>query len=202
VLHIGILASHSGSNMESILASCRERLIDGRVVAVVCNNRTAKAVDIAKGYGVPVAILNDTTHPDRESLDLAISAFFIEHNVDVVAMAGYMKYRGKAFLKALKGRVMNIHPALLPKYGGKDMYGIRVHEAVLKAGEKKSGATVHWVNDVYDDGQIIRQSEVDVLMDDTASTLSQRVLDIEHKLYIEVLRDLAMGLIEYPIYKE
>ena len=184
--------------MEAILTSCRDGFIDGEVVAVVCNNKAAKAVDIAKGYGVPVAILNDTTHPNQHELDLTIASFLISHRVDVVALAGYMKYRGKAFLEALKGRVINIHPALLPKYGGKGMYGINVHEAVLNAGDNKSGATVHWVNDVYDNGQIIRQIEIEVLEDDTVSTLSKRLIQIEHRLYSEVLRDLAKGLIKYP----
>jgi len=113
--------------------------------------------------------------------------------VDTVVLAGYMKQIGPETLAAYGGRMLNIHPALLPKFGGRGMYGRRVHEAVLNAGEKVTGVTVHLVDDVYDHGRVLAQCEVPVHEEDTADSLAERVLREEHRLYSETLRRIAAG---------
>jgi phosphoribosylglycinamide formyltransferase-1 len=120
------------------------------------------------------------------------------HGADTVILAGYMKRLGDITLKAYRGRILNIHPALLPKFGGKGMYGKRVHEAVLAAGEKVTGVTIHLIDENYDTGPIINQCRVPVLENDTADSLSQRVLTHEHRLYVETLQMIADGRIRLP----
>ncbi len=133
-----------------------------------------------------------------QQLDQAITDALKKHQVDLVVLAGYMKKLGPVTLAAYQGRVINIHPALLPKYGGKGMYGIHVHEAVLAAGETETGVTVHLVDDHYDGGAILAQRRVPVNSDDTADSLAARVLEVEHEFYVETLGKILAGEIELP----
>ena len=121
------------------------------------------------------------------------------HEVEVICLAGYMKKLGAEVLTAYEGRILNIHPALLPKFGGQGMYGMRVHEAVLAAGERESGATVHLVDEEYDHGQILAQEKVPVKAGDTPETLQKRVLAVEHRLYAVTLARIAAGEIPIPL---
>ena len=120
--------------------------------------------------------------------------------MDVVVLAGYMKMLGPAVLSRYDGQVLNVHPALLPKFGGKGMYGRRVHEAVLAAGESVTGATVHVVDAEYDLGPVVAQREVPVLPDDTVESLSARVLEREHELLVQTLRKVATGEIDLGVF--
>ncbi|MFN3269317.1 MAG: phosphoribosylglycinamide formyltransferase, partial [Candidatus Kapaibacteriota bacterium] len=143
--------------------------------------------------GIPAYHISSKQYPTEEELDKAILETLIKHNVNIVCLAGYMKKVGPKVLNYFKNRVLNIHPALLPKFGGKGMFGKFVHEAVLNAGEKESGCTVHLVDEIYDHGRILGQKIVPVYPDDTVETLAQRVLEQEHKLYPEVLQKIAKG---------
>ena len=136
------------------------------------------------------------THPGAGELDRAILAVLESHDVELVLLAGYMKELGSGVLSRYRGRVLNIHPALLPKFGGKGMYGRFVHEAVLAAGEKVTGVTIHVVDELYDHGPIVAQSEVSVLRGDTPDSLSERVLRREHEFYVETLQRISAGDIE------
>jgi phosphoribosylglycinamide formyltransferase-1 len=137
--------------------------------------------------------LSSKTHPDVEALDAAIIRALTERQVDVVMLAGYMKKLGQGLLERYQGRILNTHPALLPKFGGQGMYGMRVHEAVLKAGETESGPSVHLVEAEYDTGRVLAQAQVSVEPDDTPQSLAARVQESERRLVVAVLSQIATG---------
>ncbi len=195
-LRIGFLASHNGSNMQAIIDAIKKGELDAEPAVVISNNSNAYALERAKKEGIPAYHISSKHFETEEQLDQEILNTLIKHNVNIVCLAGYMKKIGPKVLAHFKNRVLNIHPALLPKFGGKGMFGRYVHEAVLKAGEKQSGCTVHIVDEHYDHGKILGQRVVPVLAEDTVETLSQKVLEEEHKLYPEVLQKIANGEIE------
>jgi len=192
-MNIGFLASHGGSNMQAIIDACKAGRLSAVPVVVISNNGESRALERARNEGIPSYYLSGKTHPDPDSLDQAILDVLILHGVDVVALAGYMKKLGPKTLAHFRGRILNIHPALLPKHGGKGMYGIRVHEAVITAGETESGVTVHLVTEEYDRGPILAQVRVPVMPGDTPETLAERVLVQEHILYPATLQRIATG---------
>jgi len=192
-MNIGFLASHGGSNMQAIIDACRAGRLHAAPVVVISNTGDSRALERARTEGIPSYHLSGTTHPDPDGLDRAILDALVRHNVDVVALAGYMKKLGPKTLAHFKGRILNIHPALLPKHGGKGMWGMHVHEAVIAAGEKESGATVHLVDEEYDRGPILAQVRVPVMPGDTPETLAARVLIQEHIIYPATLEKIATG---------
>ncbi len=192
-MNIGFLASHGGSNMQAIIDACKAGRLSAVPVVVISNNGESRALERARNEGIPNYYLSGKTHPDPDSLDQAILDALILHKVDVVALAGYMKKLGPKTLAHFRGRILNIHPALLPKHGGKGMYGIRVHESVIAAGETESGVTVHLVTEEYDRGPILAQVRVPVMPGDTPETLAERVLVQEHILYPATLQRIATG---------
>lgn len=195
-LNIGFLASHGGSNMQAIIDACSNGFADAVPAVVISNNSQSGAIERAKNEGIPFYHISSKHFSTEEELDQAIIAAFEKHHVNLVILAGYMKKIGSGILSRYKGRVLNIHPALLPKFGGQGMYGSFVHEAVLAAGEKESGPTVHVVDEIYDNGRILAQSVVPVLPGDTIDTLAARVLEQEHILYPDTIRRIAIGEIK------
>jgi phosphoribosylglycinamide formyltransferase-1 len=195
-LRIAILASHGGSNMQAIIDACADDKINGNVCVVICNNSKAGAVEKAEKAGIAAYHLSSRNYPGEGDLDEAILIVLKKYNVNIIALAGYMKKLGPMVLKEYKNRILNIHPALLPKYGGKGMYGLNVHNAVLEAGDKESGATVHLVNENYDEGGILSQVVVPVKNDDTPEILAARVLIQEHRLYPITLEKISKGEIK------
>lgn len=195
-LHIAILASHAGTNMQAIIDACRRGDLNGKVCAVISNNSNSQALEKARMAGVPEYHLSNKTYPEEDELDEAICKVLTESGADIVALAGYMKKLGPKVLNQYKGRILNIHPSLLPKYGGKGMYGTQVHRAVIGAGEKRTGVTIHLVEEEYDTGTIIRQCEIEVLEGDTIDTLSKRVLERENTFYVETLKLISEGVIK------
>jgi phosphoribosylglycinamide formyltransferase-1 len=193
-LYLGFLASHGGSNMQAIIDACKAGRLDAKPCVVVSNNSESMALQRAKNEGIPHYHISAVTHPGPLE-DEEILRVVRRHGVDTIILAGYMKMLGPATLRAYRGRILNIHPALLPKFGGKDMYGKRVHEAVLAAGEKVTGVTIHLVDEHYDTGPILNQCQVPVLPGDTADSLAERVLKHEHALYVETLQKMADGRI-------
>lgn len=192
-LKLGFLASHQGTNMQAIIDACNEGRLHAEPRVVICNNSHCGAAARARREDIDTHHLSSHTHPDADVLDRAIVATLQACGVEVVVLAGYMKKLGPETLAAYRGRILNIHPALLPKFGGKGFYGAAVHQAVLAAGETESGATVHLVDGEYDHGAILAQRKVSVLPDDTPETLAARVLVQEHVLYAETLQKIAMG---------
>ena len=191
-LHLGFLASHGGSNMQAIIDACKQGRLDATPCVVISNNSESMALQRARKASIPGYHISAVTHPGAEE-DVEILRVLRQHGVDTVILAGYMKPIGPRTLAAYRGRILNIHPALLPKFGGRGMYGKRVHEAVLNAGEMSTGVTVHVVDDLYDHGRVLAQCEVPVRDGDTADSLAERVLQEEHRLYSETLRRIAAG---------
>ncbi len=181
--------------MQAILDRCADGSIAATPALLVCNNPKAHAIERAALAGMPAKVLNGKTHPDLADLDAAILQSMREAGVDLLILAGYMKKIGPQVLTAFQGKILNIHPSLLPKFGGHGMYGMRVHEAVLEAGESESGATVHLVTEKFDEGPILQQAQVPVLENDTAESLQARVLEQEHRLYPDTIAKIASGQI-------
>jgi phosphoribosylglycinamide formyltransferase-1 len=193
-LQLGFLASHGGSNMQAIIDACKQGRLEASPCVVISNNSDSMALARARNEGIPRYHISAQTHPGAEE-DREILRVLRFHGVDTVILAGYMKQIGPATLAAYQGRILNIHPALLPKFGGRGLYGKRVHEEVLKAGEKVTGVTVHVVDECYDTGPILNQARVSVMEGDTVDSLAERVLEHEHVLYVETLRKISEGTI-------
>jgi phosphoribosylglycinamide formyltransferase-1 len=197
-LRLGFLASHGGTNLQAILAACAAGKLHAEPRVIISNNSASGALARARLAGVPVVHLSGQTHPEPKELDRAICAALSESESQVVCLCGYMKRLGNSTLSAFDGRILNIHPALLPKFAGQGFYGAAVHAAVLAAGEQESGATVHLVDAEYDTGPIVAQKKVPVLANDTPEELAARVLSQEHLLYADTLQRIATGEIELP----
>ena len=178
--------------MQAIITACKEGKLDAVPCVVISNNSDSMALERARKERIPRYHISGTTHP-RETEDQAILRTLRAHDVDTVILAGYMKKVGPLTLQAFRGRILNIHPALLPKFGGQGLYGKLVHEAVLKAGETVTGVTVHVVDEMYDHGRILAQCHVPVHEGDTVESLAERVLQQEHRLYAATLRRIAAG---------
>ena len=190
-LNLGFLCSHGGSNMQAIIETVKSKKLNAELCVVISNNPNAGAIEKAKNENIPNFIVNEKTNPNK--VDEEIIRIFKLYKVDTVILAGYMKLVSQQLIEAFENRVLNIHPSLLPKFGGKGMFGMNVHKAVLEAKETRSGATVHTVNSIYDDGKILAQVEVPVFSEDTAEILAERILKEEHKLYSETLIKISLG---------
>jgi phosphoribosylglycinamide formyltransferase-1 len=190
-MRIAVLASHEGSVLQAVLDACANERIVAQVCLVISNNSNAGALRRAQDSKIATAHLSATTHPDPAALDQAIAAQLVRTNVDLVLLAGFMKRLGPLTLSRFRGRIINTHPALLPKFGGAGFFGRRVHEAVLASRETVSGATVHWVEGDYDTGPIIAQAAVTVSADETAASLEAKVKVVERDLLIDTLARLA-----------
>ena len=190
---LGILVSGQGSNMTAILNACEQGYLQAEVEVVISSNPNAKALTKAKERKIDVISFNEATNKNPEVLDTSICEVLHEHKVDLVLLAGFIKKIGPKVLSVYEGRILNIHPSLLPKYGGQGLYGINVHRSVIGAGEKKSGATIHLVNSDYDKGTILAQKSVIVDADDTPESLAAKVLEVEHVLYVETVKKIIEG---------
>lgn len=193
VFRLGALASGGGTNLQAIMDRCASGDLPARMAVVISNNSGSGALERARRAGVPTCHLSGRTHPDPQALDRAIAEVFQSYGVDLVVLGGYMKKLGPVTLQAYPNRILNIHPALLPAFGGKGMYGLRVHQAVIESGAWISGVTVHLADEEYDHGPIVAQEAVRVGPDDTPESLAARVLEVEHRLYWEVVRLFAEG---------
>lgn len=191
---IGVMASGGGSNFKAIIDKIGEGELDCQCKFLISNNGTCGAVEHASEYGIPVHHISGKTHPVAADYEAAMMDVLDKYNVDLLILAGYMKALPSCMINRMPDRIMNIHPSLLPKYGGKGFWGIHVHEAVLAAHEKESGPTVHLVSEEIDKGRILSQVKVPVLEGDTPEVLAGRVLEQEHGLYWKTIRDYAASL--------
>lgn len=188
---IAVLASGEGTNLQAIVDYLRARADEqsSDVVVVASDRPNAGALERARRANIPTAVLRSDVVPNGcELADL-----LEDHVVDFIALAGFLKLLPKALVTAFPGRIVNVHPALLPSFGGAGMYGERVHRAVLQSGARVSGATVHFVDEEYDNGTVLAQWPVPVLADDTVASLANRVLKVEHVLYPRVVNAVASG---------
>lgn len=189
-LRVAVIASHAGSNLRALHRVSLGADAHFRIVLVISNNSDSGALRYARDNAIPARHLSGRTHDDP---DEAIRAALVEHSAELVVTAGYLKKVGPRTRAEFSGRIINVHPALLPRHGGPGMYGEYVHRAVLDAGDPVSGASVHLVSDDYDTGQVIGRLEVPVRPGDTAQTLGARVLDAEHTLLPDVVGRIAAG---------
>ena len=190
-LRLAALASGSGTNLQAIIDACKRGDLNAEVCAVISNNSRARALERARAEGIPAYHISSVTHPQPHTLDAAICDALEAHDVEWVLLAGYMRLLGPVTLARYHNRVLNSHPALLPKFGGKGMYGSHVHKAVLDAGETVTGVTIHYVDEQYDHGETLAQCQVPVLPGDTLETLEERVKERERRFWIETLSSLS-----------
>ncbi len=194
-MNIAVFASHGGTDMQAIIDGCKSGVINARVAVMIGNNADSMAHLRAENENIEHYHLSVKTEGSEEALAQRMLEILERKEIDMVFLAGYMRLLHPAILKRYHNRVFNIHPALLPKYGGKGMYGINVHRAVIEAGEKETGITIHRVNEFYDSGEIVAQVKVPVLPGDDPDTLAARVLEREHTFLVEVISDIADGRI-------
>ncbi len=185
---IAVFVSGGGSNLQALLDA---EELGGEIVLVVSDQADAYALERAKAHGVVTAVVSRKEFPKRADRTEALLALMRKERIDWILLAGYLEILSADFTEPFAGRMLNIHPALLPKFGGKGYYGLRVHQAVLEAGEKETGATVHYVVAGCDEGPILLQESLDVIPGESPEALQKRVLEIEHRLYPKAVR-LAM----------
>lgn len=190
-MRIAVLASHGGSVLQAVIDAIAAGTLPAQVVLVVSNNSQAHALARAAQHDIPTLHLSSHTHPHPDALDAALTDALKLSRPDWILLAGYMKRLGPQTLAEFRNRILNTHPALLPRHGGQGFYGRRVHQAVLDAGDVESGATVHLVESEYDSGPILSQVRVPVKPSDTAQTLEERVQAAERKLIATTLTELA-----------
>jgi phosphoribosylglycinamide formyltransferase-1 len=182
---IGILASYNGSGFVTIQKAINENILDAKIVVLVSNNSNANALKTAQDLSIPSFIINDKKYPN-ENIDEKIADLFQEFNCDYIFCSGYMKMIGSSLISSFTDKIVNTHPALLPSvYGGKGMYGRFVHEAIIKNSERKSGVTIHFVNEKYDDGEIILKKELEINSGETVDSLETRIKDLETVAIVE-----------------
>ena len=182
---IAIFASGSGTNAENIVEYLRGKQI-AIPAMILSNNPKAKVLQRAERLQVPYTVF---TRKDFYETDHVLNNL-LDHQIDLIVLAGFLWLIPEKIIRAFPNRIINIHPALLPKYGGKGMYGDKVHRAVIENGEKESGISIHYVNEKYDEGQIIFQSRCPVEKDDTPESLAAKVHALEYKYYPEVVEGL------------
>ncbi len=187
---IGILASYNGSGFQTIQKAIEDKIIDAQVVAIVTNNSNANVLKTASNLDIPNFVINDKRYPD-ENIDEKIAKLFFEFRCDYIFLSGYMKMIGPKLLSSFENKIINTHPAILPsKYGGKGMYGKFVHEAIIKNGEKKSGVTIHYVNEEYDKGEIILIKELELKENETVDSLENRIKELENIAIVDTFKKL------------
>ena len=184
---IGILSSYNGSGFETIQKSCENKELDAQVVLVISNNSNAKVLEKAENKNIPNFIINSKKYPD-ENLDEKITAMMLEFKVDYIFLSGYMKKIEKNLINNFENKIINSHPALLPKFGGKGMYGTNVHKAVIESKEKESGCTIHFVNENYDEGEFILQNSITLDKNESVETLENRIKALESSTIVEALK--------------
>lgn len=194
MLKLGVMASGGGSNFKAILNRMDSGDLDARCEFLITNNGGCGAVGHAESHNIPVYHISGKTHPDVADYEAALLSVIEKHSIDLLILAGYMKKIPDCVVEKMPDRILNIHPSLLPKFGGKGFWGLHVHEAVLAAGDKESGPTVHLVSNEIDAGRILAQRRVPVMEGDTPETLQARVLVQEHDIFWRTIKEYGASL--------
>ncbi len=193
MIRLAVFASHTGTNFQTICDACNAGRLSARVALLICNNSTAPVMERARLADIPALHLSSKTQPDSEMLDLSMQTALNNAGAELIVLAGYMKKLLPGVLRQFENRIINVHPSLLPKHGGPGFYGHYVHEQVLSSGDTVTGATVHLVNEAYDEGRILMQRELAVKTDDTPESLADRLRPVEHELLINAIQKFADG---------
>ncbi len=190
-IRLAVFASGRGSNLESIINNINAGRLDAKVVVVISNNSKSGALELARNNNIAAHHISRIQFETEESFIIHVLEVLKKYNTQLIVLAGYMKKVPVKIIQTFKHRILNIHPALLPSFGGKSLYGKYVHEAVLEYGCKVSGATVHIVDEEYDTGPPVYQQCVPVHNDDTPETLAARILKVEHEIYPKAIQLFA-----------
>lgn len=191
-INLAVLISGRGSNLQSIIDACAHEDYPARISVVISNEPDVMGLQRAKDAGLPTEVIPHKSYPSRREFEAALSETLAKHPVDLICLAGFMRVLTPDFVSKWEGKILNIHPSLLPAYPG-----LHVHERVLHSDDKESGCTVHFVTPGLDEGPTLVQKRVPVLQDDTPDTLAARVLDQEHLAYPEAIRLIALGKVKY-----
>lgn len=186
MLNIVVFASGNGTTLQSIIDAIKENKLDANIKLVISDNKEAYALERAQKENIETYIIKSKTNKE---IDIELTNYLIDYEIDLIVLAGYLKIIGENLIENYT--IINTHPSLLPKFGGKNMYGLNVHQAVIDAKEKESGVTLHYVNNEYDKGQIIAQTKVEVTEEDTKETLAQKVQEKEKIQLIEELQKFS-----------
>ncbi len=192
-LKLGFLASNNGSAMRAIIAAIESGALKAEARLVVSNKQSSPALAFACAHDIPTLWI--PTQKDEEGADIALAEALLAAGAELIILSGYLRKLGPKTLAAFPDRILNVHPALLPRHGGAGFYGRRVHEAVAAAGERESGATIHLVDEIYDHGRIIAQRRVPLDPSDDAAAIERKVTALEPALFVETLQAIAAGSI-------
>lgn len=191
---ICVFASGRGSNLQAIIDAINSGKLNCKIVFVLSNNSDSGALEVARRNNIPAFHLSEKKF-HKNSFEDSLMDLLNQYQPDLIVLAGYMKLVPVSVIQRFKNRIINIHPALLPKFGGKGMYGMNVHRAVYDAGEKISGVTVHLVNEKYDEGEILFQEMVDISDCTSPEEIANKVLQVEHQVYPDVIQKIIEGKI-------
>jgi len=189
-MRLAFLASHNGSAAHAITAACKDGTLDATPVILISNNTNSAAITWAKDLGLKTAVINTANSQDPDS---AIAGLFEDNGVDVVICSGYMKLAGPKTIASVHGAILNVHPALLPKYGGRGMYGRHVHQAVFDNQDTETGITIHLVDGEYDHGKVLAQKRLPVQAGEPVEAIEAKVKEAEPDFYIETLQKILSG---------
>ena len=192
-MNIAVFASHGGSDLQAIIDGCKQDKLNATVAVVISNNGDSMALERAKRENIPAYHMSAKKYGSEDLLAEELLGVLEEYQIDMIFLAGYMRMLHVDILTKYHNRVFNIHPALLPKFGGRGMYGMNVHTAVIEAKETETGVTIHRVNAEYDSGEIVAQTKVPVMQDDSPEILAARVLEREHTFLVEVISQIIAG---------
>lgn len=195
-MNIAVFASGRGSNFQAILNAIQHQLLPARVCVLISNNSAAGALDLARAHRIPAMHLSQRQFSDEKVFIDELLSALQKHDTGLIALAGYMKKLPPRVVQQFRNHILNIHPALLPAFGGPGMYGMHVHRAVLNSGATTTGATVHLVDEEYDGGPIVMQKTISIERGDTPERLAERVLAIEHEIYPLALKAFAEGRVK------
>ncbi len=195
-LRVAVFISGSGTNLQSLIDSCEREDFPARIVLVVSSSRDAYGLERAAKAGISGEVIRQKDFPSEEDFSSALLTRLRSERVQLICLAGYLKLIPARVVAAYRDRILNIHPALLPKYGGKGMYGMSVHRAVIESGDEYSGPTVHVVDEIYDNGRIVLQARVPVEPGETPESLQKKVLAKEHETYPAALRMVAEEILK------
>ena len=186
--NIVVFASGTGSNFKSIYKDIRDGKINGEILLLISNNSNCKAIDFARENGIEVSVINNEIINNSDKYESFLIQILGSIKTDLIVLAGYLKIIPSKIISKYRNKILNIHPSLLPKFGGKGFYGMNVHKSVIEEKEKFTGATVHFVDEVYDNGPIILQRKIEVLKNDSPESIASKVLSVEHALFPYVVR--------------
>ena len=194
---VAVFLSGGGSNLQSLIDASKSGVLTADIALVVSSRKKALGLERAAKASIPTLVFKSKKYPSPEEAGEQLMSVLREHEIDYIALAGYLSLLPEQVVASFRNRIVNVHPALLPKYGGKGMYGQHVHEAVIASGDTETGVSVHLADEIYDNGRVLEQMSVPVEPGDTPESLAERVLVQEHRLYPRVLQKLIKG--EYEI---